>query len=339
MLVSVIVLVAGACGGNDSAGGPDRDSTTSSTRAKSVVTTGAQPVATAEEPADEVVVVEDVVYRSGEEEAWSLDVYHSTARQDGPVVVLYHGGGVDKSFPAYPPLARDLAEQGAVVFVANWNDRLSDDVDGFVAGYSAAACAVSYALVHADDYGTSHRGLVVTGHSGGADIALSTGGLWSIGPADDCVEAMAPFTATRFVLWDGDWLMGDPIWNRYEEDLQPELMLATRPWTRLEDTPRVPVVLATSSRTPDQLRRCDIADASSSFWVRDPDGSLWDRLERMGAFDDGCIDNGEGQELLAVTMAEHGFDATHIILEESTHIHLSDEGRAQLADAIMADGN
>jgi hypothetical protein len=51
--------------------------------------------------------------------------------------------------------------------------------------------------------------------------------------------------------------------------------------------------------------------------------------------DDGCIDNGEGEELLATTMIAHGFDATCLILEDAGHLSISDRGREQLTEAIL----
>ena len=113
------------------------------------------------------------------------------------------------------------------------------------------------------------------------------------------------------------------------------MMEAVFPWARLEDAPKVPVVLATSSRSPDKLKRCGVDDPESSYWVRDPDGWFRDQLDQLGMLDDGCIDNGEGEELLAKAMSAHGFDATRLILDDSEHLHLSNQGQAQLVEAIL----
>ena len=168
----------------------------------------------------------------------------------------------------------------------------------------------------------------------GASVPPAAGGLREVSPVADCAEAMEPIEVDGMVLWDGDWLMGGPQWDRYGNSL-PELMDAVWPWRMLEDAPKVPVVLATSSRSPDELYRCGVDDPESSYWVRDPDGWFRDQLDKFGMLDDGCIDNAEGEGLLANTMIAHGFDATRLILEDSGHLSISDRGRAQLTEAIL----
>jgi hypothetical protein len=59
----------------------------------------------------------------------------------------------------------------------------------------------------------------------------------------------------------------------------------------------------------------------------------------LGILDDGCLDDGEGEDLLARTMRAHGFDVTRLILQDPWHTALSDQGRAQLIDAILAIGD
>ena len=139
------------------------------------------------------------------------------------------------------------------------------------------------------------------------------------------------------VLWDGDWLKGDVPWNRYGSDLA-EMMEVLLPWGYLEDAPRVAIVLATSSEFPKVGRRCDV-ESGSSYWDRDPDGWFYEQLDSLGMLDDGCIDNGEGEELLTRTLVAHGYDATHLILDDSGHLNLSERGQAQLVEAILTISN
>ncbi len=327
LLLVGLGLVAAAC----SEGGP-ADTTSTSAWTTSTVATTTEPVGA--EVGAEVTVTEGLVYLATEPVPWKLDVYHSSASEGGPVVVFFHGGGVDKGYPIYPPIAEAIAAGGGVVFMPDWDATLPATAADFVATFDAAGCAVSYALALAADYGADPGRLVLAGHSAGASVPPAAGGLRQVSPVADCAVAMDVPEVDGMVLWDGDWLMGGPLWDRYGTDL-PGMMDAVFPWAMLEDAPKVPVVLATSSRSPDQLKRCGVDDPESSYWVRDPDGWLRDRLNQFGMLDDGCIDNGEGEELLAKTMSAHGLDATRLILDDSGHESLSDRGRAQLVEAIL----
>jgi len=323
------MLLVGACS-NDDASPP-------TTMAAAMTPTTA--LATTEPPttptrASEVTVVEDLVYRATEPNPWMLDVYYSPTLEGGPVVVFFHGGGMDKSHRLYEAIAEATAFQGAVVFVPDWNDIPADDVAGFLADFDSSGCAVSYALAHASEYGANPEWLVLAGHSGGAIVAQAAGGLRQVSPVADCVVKSGAIEADRLVLWDGDWLMGDPTWDRYGTDI-PLLIDAFLPWSRLEYAPKVPVVFATASETPATYRKCGVDNPESLHWVRDPDGWFQNQLNKLGMLDDGCIDNGEVEELLAQTMQAHGFDAIHLILDDSYHVSLSEQGQTQLVETIL----
>ena len=329
-LLAGLGLVTAACSNNVST-----ETTSTVAETTSTVEATTNPAATATEP---VTVVEDLIYLSTEPAPWKLDVYYSPASVGGPVVVFFHGGGVDKGFSIYGPIAKAIADGGGVVFMPDWDDTLPDDAAGFAAGFDAAACAVSYALAHAFEYEADPNRLVLAGHSAGASVPPAAGGLRQASPVAGCAVAMGATEVAGMVLWDGDWLMGGHGWDRYDTHL-PGIMDAVFPWAMLENDPKVPVVLATSSRSPDQLKRCGVDNPEDSYWVRDPDGWFRDQLEQSGMLDDGCIDNGEGEDLLAKTMSTHRFDATRLILEDSGHIGLSERGRAQLVEAILTIGD
>jgi acetyl esterase/lipase len=96
----------------------------------------------------------------------SLDVYGS----GGPTVVVFHGGGwVGGSPEEIAPLAKAIADQGAVVFNAPY--RLVFQGGGFPTTLEDAACAVRFAAAHSTDYGGDPTRLVVVGYSAGAHIA------------------------------------------------------------------------------------------------------------------------------------------------------------------------
>jgi pimeloyl-ACP methyl ester carboxylesterase len=93
-----------------------------------------------------------------------------------PTVVLLNGGGklfTERRYQA--PIAVELAERGAVVFLIAYR--------GFSTGsyveqdsWSDARCAIRYARAHTEEYGGDPSRVVVVGHSQGAlmglDIAL-----------------------------------------------------------------------------------------------------------------------------------------------------------------------
>lgn len=326
-LLACLAVFAAACSGDGSAESAPIAEGTTSTAAVTTTVVGS-----------EVTVVKDLVYLAADPVPWKLDVYHSPDFEGGPVVVFFHAPGFGRGYAIYQVIAEAITAGGGVVFLPDWDDTLPTDVDDFVASFDAAACAVAYAAAHASDYGADPETLVLAGHSGGASVPPAAGGLREVSPVADCVVAMDATEVDGMVLWDGDWLMGDSTWDRFGADL-PAMMDAAWPWGMLEDASKVPVVLATSSGSPDELVRCGVDDPDSSYWGRDPDGWFRDQLEQRGMLDDGCIDNGEGEELLTQTMSAHGFDATHLILEDSGHLALSDRGQAQLVEAILTISN
>ena len=96
----------------------------------------------------------------------SLDIYGS----EGPTVILFHGGGWVAGSPAgIAPLAKAIAQRGAVVFNAPY--RLTYAGGGFPMTFEDAACAVRFAAEHTTEYGGDPGRLIVVGHSAGAHIA------------------------------------------------------------------------------------------------------------------------------------------------------------------------
>jgi len=284
-------------------------------------------------------VVGDLVYHPASEKLGEalLDVYALPGATGGPVVVIFHGGGAARYMSPYPALASALAEQGAVVFVPDWDkgEPVTDTTrDDLLAWADGGACAVSYALAHAAEYGADPERLVLFGHSGGAGVA-SLVGLREAVPLPECAVEMAPFVVDGMVLWEGDWLASDTVWDSYGEGL-PLLMEGITPWVWLATGPRMPVELVTTVVGRNEQRRCDVAEADAPYWERDPDGWFRERLEASGALGDGCIDVGEATEILADAMREQGFDVVELLLEEATHATLHPEGQALLVDEIIA---
>ena len=292
-----------------------------------------------------VEVVPDLVYRAESELHPSpvrLDVYAPTGVEGGPVVVLLHGLGDAKE--EYQDLATAIAEQGAVVFVPNWQTGgfpydPSAARGAFLAIVDGASCAVSFALAHAAEYGADPEALVLVGQSAGAHMAAMVA-LREANPLPDCAVEMTPFVANGMVLWEGDWLLSiDPgLWDNYGDGL-PMVMEAVTPWAWLATAPRMSVSLVTTLASRSGMKRCEVSDPDNPFWLRDPTGWFRERLEAAGALEDGCIDIVENNELLAATMREEGFDVAELLLEHSNHSTLGHEDQQLVAAEILAIGD
>lgn len=114
--------------------------------------------------------VNDISY-SGKTDAYSLerlklDVYHPEGATDCPVIVWFHGGGLEggnKEIPA------QLKEKDMVVVGVNY--RLLPRVT-VKETLDDAAEAVAWVFNHIAEYGGDPRKIVVTGHSAGGYISM-----------------------------------------------------------------------------------------------------------------------------------------------------------------------
>ena len=99
-------------------------------------------------------------------ERLKLDVYHPEGVTDAPVIVWFHGGGLEGGNKEIP---EKLREKDLVVVGVNYrllphvtvNETLDD-----------AAEAVAWVFRHIADYGGDPRKIVVTGHSAGGYLSM-----------------------------------------------------------------------------------------------------------------------------------------------------------------------
>ena len=99
-------------------------------------------------------------------ERLKLDVYHPTDISDCPVVVWFHGGGLEAGNKEIPP---QLKEKGLVVVGVNY--RLLPKVT-IRETLDDSAEAVAWVFRHISEYGGDPRKIVVSGHSAGGYIAM-----------------------------------------------------------------------------------------------------------------------------------------------------------------------
>lgn len=95
------------------------------------------------------------------QERCKLDVYYPTNRKDAPVVVWFHGGGIEGG---NKHIDRELRNSGFVVIAANYRLLPKANIDQCL---DDAAAAVAWAYKNAEKYGGSKSKIFVAGHSAG----------------------------------------------------------------------------------------------------------------------------------------------------------------------------
>lgn len=297
-----------------------------------------------------VIVQRDVTYANPVAADWlpaMLDVYAPPGARGLPLVVLLHGGGATKTDLQYPDLGRALAARGAVVVVPNWGptvfpgDRKSSGwatpaiVEEQRSTADEVACAVSYAVTHAVDYGADPTRLVLAGHSAGASLAGEVA-LTATRALPGCAATSTAWTPRGLMLWDGDWLMADPSLDVLRADLGT-LVPAYTPWPSL-DTARtdaaVELAITTNSRTSYVREATTAAD-----WLvwRDPTGVMTKDLGKIHAFDDGAVDIVDVTEGLSAALADHGTANTVLRLSDpaTDHVHLAPADVELVVDHVL----
>ena len=335
-VIVIVGSVVAACG-DDGDEGVSSTSTTSGT------------------PSGSVVVERDIGYATAPAEGWHpavLDVYAPAEAEDLPLVVLLHGGpsSADKDVLDYPELARAIAGEGAVVVVPNWggtelpNEKLAAGLTAaqIIAesqGPDEVACAVSYAVTHADEYGADPTRLVLFGHSGGANMAGRVA--WTETSAfAGCAVPPAEWTVQAVMLWEGDWFLGPPMYDVFRTDL-PALLAVVSPWPALAtatDVPPVKAEFAVSTTARAVMRHPDASSTAEWLAWRDPTGRMQDELEAVDAFADGFLDVGEPSEVMVNVLNAGGADASLLELTDpaTTHEQLSEADFDLMVEHVLA---
>jgi acetyl esterase/lipase len=122
----------------------------------------------------QIQVLSDVPYRSGESEAFRLDLALPPRAGDGlrPAIVIVHGGGWaagSKTDAVYQGLLLDYARQGYVTTSVEY--RLTGEAP-FPTGVADVKCAVKWVRAHADELGVDPDRIGAYGHSAGAHLVM-----------------------------------------------------------------------------------------------------------------------------------------------------------------------
>ena len=140
--------------------------------------------------------VDDIRYTASADpyaqERCKLDVYYPTDQQDAPVVVWFHGGGIEGGEKHIDP---QLKNSGLVVVAANYRLLPKAPIDSIL---NDAAAAVAWTYKNIDRYGGSKRKIFVAGHSAGGYlldmIGLDKRWLAKYGVDADSLAALVPFS-------------------------------------------------------------------------------------------------------------------------------------------------
>ena len=116
------------------------------------------------------MLINDICYTTKSDdysqERLKLDVYHPDGLQDCPVVVWFHGGGLEAGQKEIP---EKLKQKGYVVISVNYRLLPNVTVDKTL---DDAAEAVAWVFRHIHEYGGDPQKIVVAGHSAGGYLAM-----------------------------------------------------------------------------------------------------------------------------------------------------------------------
>lgn len=125
-------------------------------------------------------------------ERCKLDVYFSKEMKDAPVVVWFHGGGIEGGNKY---IDQELKNSGLVVVAANYRLLPKASIDECI---DDAAAAVAWTFKHCQEYGGDPRKIFVVGHSAGGYlldmIGLEKKWLAKYGVDADDIAGLVPFS-------------------------------------------------------------------------------------------------------------------------------------------------
>lgn len=127
--------------------------------------------------AKHIAIIDDIPYRSGDSEAWRLDLAmpENFGQEVRPAIVIIHGGGWSgggKQVRPYRTMLLDYALKGYVTLSVEY--RLTGEAP-MPAGMLDVDCAVRWLRAHAEDYRVDPDRIGAYGHSAGAHLAVMLG--------------------------------------------------------------------------------------------------------------------------------------------------------------------
>lgn len=140
--------------------------------------------------------VNDISYAASDnsyaQERCKLDVYYPTKQKDAPVVVWFHGGGIEGGNKY---IDEELKNSGLVVVAANYRLLPKASIDECL---DDAAAAVAWTFKNIEKYNGSKRKIFIAGHSAGGYlldiIGLDKKWLAKYGINADEIAGLIPFS-------------------------------------------------------------------------------------------------------------------------------------------------
>ena len=281
----------------------------------------------------------DVFYLSMNGVDLAMDVYAPAGDGPWPMVVAFHGvSSVLKDAETTTVVAEEAAGRGMVVFTPSWiaGDPFPLMVDDIDMLRQAANCSVAFAQQLAPEFGGDPERTVVYGFSAGAGPALVAAVQPSTTPVPGCETDALPLPVAGVVLGDGEYFFHSANFDgAFQEDLD-RMQAEVAAWT---DPTRWPAGLdATFSlwAAADGTAPRAIDDpAGPTDWLgqRDPTGSIRSDLDRLGALEDGIVDNIDSARLLHLRLSDAGFDAS---FDEFAGVHTTLDKAPALVDRLQA---
>lgn len=147
-------------------------------------------------------VTPDIVYETANNYQARLDVYRPRATDEPvPTLIYIHGGGwVSGTKDQQIPLLMPYITAGWAV--VNVEYRLAD-VSLAPAAVEDCRCALRWVRLHAEEYGFDTTRVVVTGHSAGGHLALTTGMLPASAGLDRQCNGTDDMPVAAIVNWYG----------------------------------------------------------------------------------------------------------------------------------------
>lgn len=195
---------------------------------------------------------------------WQLDVYAPTTPGNWPAVVILPGAGASKEGLPYQELARIVAGQGAVVFLANHWPRegfpnplplFQNEGAGLRQAFDNSACVVRFARAMVSEYGGNSERVIMFGHSAGgyngmwiALVGDAVERVWDEFTSEqgappkqvDCVIGDVSAELDSFIGFAGAYVYNNNAWAAVKDE-NPELDQVASLNSYIGDHPDLPI--------------------------------------------------------------------------------------------------
>lgn len=186
----------------------------------------------------EYKTITDITYtQSGDryaQERGKLDVYYPQGVKDCPVVIWYHGGGIEAGNKHIP---EELQAKGYVVVAANYRLLPNVPIDSCL---DDVAASIAWTFKNIVKYGGSTEKIYISGHSAGgyllSMVGLEKSWLAKYGIDADAIKALIPFSGQMITHYNHRKMHGitplQPIIDKYaplyhvRKDCPPLLLIS-----------------------------------------------------------------------------------------------------------------